>query len=437
MPDALALAAAIAQGQLTATQLVETTLQHIQQRDPELNCFTEVFFERARHQAQRLDQSRQNGDPLGPLAGVPFGVKNLFDVQGYPTLAGSRINRDLPCAQSDAVVIQRLQAAGAILVGSQNMDEYAYGFTTENHHYGPTHNPHDPSRSAGGSSGGSAAAVAAGFVPFSLGSDTNGSVRVPAALCGIYGLKPTFGLIPRTGMFPFVHSLDHVGIFTRSIRDLHLLLGILTNQHPEPLPTAPPELRLGILGGYFRQNAWDEALAAVDHLAQALGIQQSYELPHADIARAAAFVITASEGGSLHQDRLRQRPQDFDPATRDRLLAGSLVPAAWIDRAHRFRAWFRAEVQKLWQEVDLLLAPATPYPAPLLGQNTITVHGEEVLVRPNLGIFTQPISFIGLPVLTYPVWLGALPLGVQLIAPPHREHTLLHLAQHLENLLKK
>lgn len=430
MPDAIALATAVSQGEISATHLIETTLHTIANHNPELNCFTRLYPERALAQAQAIDQARQAGDPLGPLAGVPFGVKDLFAVQGYPTLAGSRINRDLAPAPADAWVIQRLQRAGAILVGSQNMDEYAYGFVTENAHYGCTRNPHDPTRSAGGSSGGSAAAVAADLVPFSLGSDTNGSVRVPAALCGIYGLKPTFGLIPRQGMFPFVHSLDHVGIFARTSRDLDLLLHLLSPRDPQAELSWP--WRIGVLGGYFRQQAWEIALAAVDQVAQALPTSHTVELPYPDLARAAAFLITAAEGGSLHLERLRQRPQDFDPATRDRLLAGALLPAAWVDRARRVRTWLSREVSQLWQQVDILLAPATPYPAPLLGQQTILVGGEEVLVRPNLGIFTQPISFLGLPALTYPVWLGELPLGVQLIAPPYQEQRLLQLATHLE-----
>jgi len=156
------------------------------------------------------------GAALPPLAGVPYAVKNLFDVQGLTTLAGSRINRDRPPAKQDAVLVARMRAAGAVLLGALNMDEYAYGFTTENTHYGPTRNPHDPSRTAGGSSGGSAAAVAAGLVPIALGSDTNGSIRVPSSLCGIFGLKPTYGRLSRSGTYPFVASLDHLGPFARS-----------------------------------------------------------------------------------------------------------------------------------------------------------------------------------------------------------------------------
>ncbi|GAB4213355.1 MAG: AtzE family amidohydrolase [Synechococcales cyanobacterium] len=437
--DATATAESIRSGEQSASHVVQKTLEWIEQRDPELNCFTEVLTARALAQAEQIDRNRAAGQPLGVLAGVPFGVKNLFDVHGIPTLAGSRIQQDTPAATTDALVIQRLTAAGAVLVGAQNMDEYAYGFTTENHHYGATHNPHALDRVAGGSSGGSAAAVAAGLVPVSLGSDTNGSVRVPAALCGIYGLKPTYGLIPRTGMFPFVHSLDHVGFFANSVRDVGLILRVLTDRDPDsdPAPSGIDDLKIATLGGYFRQSAWPEALAAVDQVSAALAVSHTVEFPEAALARSAAFILTASEGGSLHLERLRERPQDFDPATRDRLMAGSLLPAPWITQAHRVRSWCRQQMQQLWQEVDVLLAPATPYPAPLIGQSTITVDGQEILVRPNLGLFTQPISFLGLPVLTVPVLTGSLPLGVQLIAPPHQEVRLLRVAAHLAQVWER
>jgi amidase/aspartyl-tRNA(Asn)/glutamyl-tRNA(Gln) amidotransferase subunit A len=184
-------------------ETVERSLAAIRVGDGALNAFTAVLERRARATAK---QQRR-----GPLAGVPFAVKNLFDVKGLVTLAGSKIQRDAPPAKRDAPLIARLEAAGAVLVGTLNMDEYAYGFSTENSHYGPTRNPHNPEHVAGGSSGGSAAAVAAGMVPLTLGTDTNGSIRVPAAFCGIWGLKPTFGRLSREGVFPFANSLDHTG----------------------------------------------------------------------------------------------------------------------------------------------------------------------------------------------------------------------------------
>jgi AtzE family amidohydrolase len=219
-PDARTLTAALQRGETTAIAIVETTLATIAQRDSTLNCFTTVTAERALAQAAQVDAALAAGQSVGPLAGVPFAVKNLFDIAGEVTLAGSTINREQPPAQNDATAIARLEAAGAILIGALNMDEYAYGFVTVNHHYGATPNPHDPQRVAGGSSGGSAAAVAAGLVPLTLGSDTNGSIRVPAGLCGVYGLKPTYGRLSRAGAYLFSASLDHIGPLARSVWDI-------------------------------------------------------------------------------------------------------------------------------------------------------------------------------------------------------------------------
>jgi AtzE family amidohydrolase len=339
-----------------------------------------------------------------------------------------------------------MEAAGAVLLGALNMDEYAYGFTTENSHYGPTRNPHDPARIAGGSSGGSAAAVAAGLVPLSLGSDTNGSIRVPAALCGVYGLKPTFGRLSRRGTTPFVHSLDHVGPFARTVRDLALVYDALQGHDPkDPVsadrsvePVSPglegqrPSLRVGLLGGWFKENASPEAICATELVASRLQARKA-ELPGAKAARAAAFCLTGAEGGSLHLADLRARPDDFDPATRDRLIAGALQPAHVLARAQRVRRWFLEQALELLEEFDILLAPATPFSATPIGQATTKLGGEEVSVRANLGLYTQPISFIGLPVLTAPVIKkGALPMGVQMIAAPWREDLLMRAAAWLE-----
>src|SRR5579863_6362144 len=220
--SAAEIARAVSTGELSAAEVIEQTLLVIRMRDPVLNCFTAVTAERAAARARTVDLDRRSHKPLGALAGVPFAVKNLFDVAGLPTLAGSRINRSRGPATRDAVLIERLEGAGAILVGALNMGEYAYDFTGENVHDGPSRNPHDLTRMTGGSSGGSAGAVAGGLVPLALGSDTNGSIRVPSSFCGIFGLKPTYGRLSRARSFPFVASFDHLGPFARHVEDLAL-----------------------------------------------------------------------------------------------------------------------------------------------------------------------------------------------------------------------
>jgi amidase/aspartyl-tRNA(Asn)/glutamyl-tRNA(Gln) amidotransferase subunit A len=383
------------------------------------------------------------------LLGVPFAVKNLFDVAGVTTRAGSKVERGKPPATHDGPLVARLEAAGAVLVGALNMDEYAYGFTTENSHDGPTRNPHDPARVAGVSSGGSAAAVAAGQVPLTLGSDTNGSIRVPASLCGIFGLKPTYGRLPRNGSYPFVDSLDHLGPFARNARDLALAYDAIqggdardaacAQRRFEPtlsvLSNGVDDLRIATLDGYFEEQAGPEARAAVLRVAEALCVHRSCSLPEVARARAAAFLITNAESGALHLPDLRTRAADFEPLSRDRFLAGALLPAAWVLQAQRLRRWFALRAAELFREVDVLIAPATPCVAQPMGTEWLTINGQRLPARPSMGLLTQPISFIGLPVCAVPVW-GChenLPIGVQIIAAPWREDLVLRVAHHLHN----
>jgi AtzE family amidohydrolase len=444
------IAAAVRSGGASASAMVEASLARIAAIDPALNAFTDVVGERARIRAAALDKRLGDGDGTSdalPLAGVPFAVKNLFDVAGVTTRAGAKIEREKAPAAVDATLVARLERAGAILVGALNMDEYAYGFTTENSHDGPTRNPHDLARLAGGSSGGSAAAVAAGQVPISLGSDTNGSIRVPASLCGVFGLKPTYGRLPRNGSYPFVASLDHLGPFARSARDLALVYDALQGaDRNDPACVdrgieataatidAPIDgLRIAVLGGWFRELADGSARAAVDCVATALRAHREVELPEVERARAAAFLITNAEGGALHLADLRARAADFEPLSRDRFLAGALLPAAWIVQAQRLRRWFALRVAEILRDVDVLIAPATPCVAPTIGSESIEVHGRRLPTRPSLGLLTQPISFIGLPVCAVPVWgcHATMPIGVQLIAAPWREDRVLRVAHHL------
>jgi aspartyl-tRNA(Asn)/glutamyl-tRNA(Gln) amidotransferase subunit A len=300
----------------------------------------------------------------------------------------------------------------------------------------------------GGSSGGSGGAVGGGLVPIALGSDTNGSIRVPSSFCGIFGLKPTYGRLSRARSFPFVASLDHLGPFARSAGDLALAYDAMqgpdaddaacTTRPAEPvaalLAQGIGDLRVAIAGGYFQNNVFPEAVEAVARLAKALGATRTVEIPEAARARAAAYVITTTEGASLHLDRLRKRAGDFDPAVRDRLLAGAMIPAPLVDRAQKFRRWYRARVLELFRTVDVILAPATPCVAPKLGQVNFVLDGVQMPVRANIGIHTQPISFIGLPVVAVPVPLEPMPIGVQIIAAPWREDIALRVAHALERI---
>ncbi|MFM9880793.1 MAG: AtzE family amidohydrolase [Burkholderiaceae bacterium] len=440
-----ALLAEITAGHASAREVLQDCITRIASSNSQVNSFTDTTFERAFAEADAVDQRRLRGLPLPPLAGMPYAVKNLFDMKGVVTRAGSKINREQAPATQDAFLVQCMQAAGAVLLGGLNMDEYAYGFTTENSHDGACHNPHDLARSAGGSSGGSGAAVAAGQVPVALGSDTNGSIRVPASLCGVWGLKPTFGRLSRRGTYPFVHNLDHLGPLANSVEHLAWVYDAL--QAPDTLdpgcharavqPTSAQlmrgidGLRIGLLDGYFHDNAGPSAHAAVQQAARSLGAVEAAQWPDAALARAAAFITSASEGGSLHLGDLRTRAADFEPLSVDRFIAGALQPVAWYLQAQRFRRSYRDKVNALFKQWDILLAPATPVAAPLLGTEWLQINGTQHPCRPALGLLTQPISFAGCPVVAAPLWpesTGGLPIGVQIISAPWREDLALRAA---------
>ncbi|MEI7446621.1 MAG: AtzE family amidohydrolase [Burkholderiales bacterium] len=382
----------------------------------------------------------------------------MFDVAGLVTLAGSRIEAERPDAApaaSDATAVVRLEAAGAILVGALNMDEYAYGFTTENTHYGACRNPHDTARMAGGSSGGSGAAIAAGLVPITLGTDTNGSIRVPASLCGTFGLRPTFGRLSRGGSFPFVFSLDTIGPLARSVRELALAYdamqgpdgrdpGCAQRAREPALPALRGDaaanlegLRIARLGGWFEDMASPEAVAAVDDAVAAIGAHAGVtraDWPDAELGRGAAFVITAAEGGALHLDDLRHRYALMEPHSRARFLAGALAPAAWVHRAHRVRRAYVERVDALFADHDVLLAPATPVTAPRIGDDWIEVRGRKLPSRASMGVLTQPVSAAGLPVAAVPIRRTGMPMAIQVIAAPWREDHALRVAAALEQM---
>jgi len=420
-------AQAVRSGATKALDIVERAILELQRANASINAVTRFLQDRARSEASRVDAIVAKGGDPGPLAGVPYGVKDLFDVAGLPTTGGSRVHAMAEPAMRDAEAIERLTGAGAILVATLNMDEFAYGFATINDLHGTTRNPHDTQRLAGGSSGGSAAVVAAGLLAFSLGSDTNGSVRVPAALTGIFGLKPTHGDLPLTGVFPFAESFDDVGHFARSVADMAAVWEVLTGRSVDWSGELP---RIARLGGRFAQNADLDMITAMAQIAPGA---PEISLPDIARARSAAFLITAYEGGRLHRDALAQEAMAFDPQVRDRLLAGALLPDEVAQEAYAFREDFLARLEGLMADCDVMLAPATPCVAPPVDDPRIMIDGEMRSARSDLGIHTQPISFTGLPSMAVPLARpGQLPLGLQLIGRRGGEQALFRLAARLE-----
>ena len=425
---AAAIAEAVRNGRRSALSVAEDAIARIRLRDGAIGAVTRLLEDRALAEARAVDTVVAAGGDPGPLAGVPYGVKDLFDVVGLPTTAGAAMRRDAVPASADAEAVARMRAAGAVLVATLNMDEFAYGFATVNAAFGTTHNPYDIDRLAGGSSGGSAAAVAAGMLPLTLGSDTNGSVRVPAALCGIYGLKPAHGSLPMGGVFPFVDSFDDIGPFATSIADLKLAWRVLGG-----VDGGAGQARVARLGGWFEANMVPELGKAIDRLDAHLGGLARVELAQVDRARSAAFLMTAAEGGARHLPELRRRPLEFDPATRDRLMAGAMLPTAHYLAAQAFRETFRTAVNALFEHNDVLIAPCVGEVAPRIDDPFISVDGARLPARAHLGRLTQPLNFIGLPVIAVPLFRpGKLPLGLQLVGTPGREGALFALAERLE-----
>jgi AtzE family amidohydrolase len=432
------IAAAVRAGAITASAVVDAALTRIEAHNPAINAFTALAAARARERALQLDQSLGDGLPSGELAGVPFGVKAMVDVAGLTTTAGSALYLDTPPAARDAAVVRALEAAGAVCVGALNMDEFGMGGTTENACFGPTHNPHDLARTSGGSSGGCAAAVAAGMVPLAIGSDGLGSIRLPASLCGVYGLRPTRGLISDEGVLGAGGTIATIGPLARSAADVARCLRALRTekvvQPPEShVPGIP--IRLATAGGYFRQGLDQEVADAVERVTHALGITREIEFPQPRLARAAATLVNASESAEGKLDALRHRLDAFDPSTRERFLAHALIPVQWYLHAQRFRCWHIAEVMRIFDEIDVLVVPATPCIAPPLGTPTLRIGGTELPTGPALGWFTQPLAGTDCPALTVPIARpGHLPIGIQLFGPPGREDLLLRIAAQLEVL---
>lgn len=448
--SAVAIAREVRAGRRSAIEVVRDALDAIERENSRLNAFHQVFADAALAHAARIDRLVASGRDPGPLAGVPFAAKSLFDIAGQVTIAGAIARRDMPPARTDAFVVAKLREAGAVLAGTTHMDELACGATGVNPHFGPVRNPHDLQRMTGGSSSGSAAAVAAGLVPISLGSDTNGSIRAPAALCGVWGIKPTFGRVSRTGCVPYADSLDCVGGFATNVADMaalyESLLGIDEADarqarypaEPRCEPASGQALRVGLLGGFFSAYASEDAWKAVQRVGEQLQAIRTLDVPESEMqqVRSAATILSNVEVAAAHQGLLGMNGEALSPRLRTRLLAGALCADAWYRKALDYQTMFRARMAALFDDFDILLAPCTPFAAPELSHTSVTVNGHQLDAATHLGVLTQPISFAGLPVVTVPMMgRGGLPVGVQLIGRPFAEAMCIRAAREVEQAL--
>jgi aspartyl-tRNA(Asn)/glutamyl-tRNA(Gln) amidotransferase subunit A len=432
-----AVARRIATGEVSPIEVVDAILERVDALEPSLNTFI-WRNPGTRSEAERADQAVRQGGRVGPLHGVPLTIKDLILTRDAPTTAGSRIFGEGVRSRRDAPVVRRLRRAGAILLGKTNLHEIAMGVTTANEHFGPTRNPWDPTRIPGGSSGGSAAALAAGFGYGSVGTDTRGSIRIPAACCGVTGLKPTYGLVPTQDVIPLSWSLDHVGPMTRSVEDAAVLLGVMAGGRARlerwlaAADSAPERLRLGLCHYYLREldPAIEGSVADAITLLERAGHRLAeVEIAGLTNAHAASGVITGAEAYAFHEEHLREQPEGFGPLVRGRLEQAASLTAVQLVRAERTRREMGAAFARGFDVVDCLIGATVPAFPPRIGDTTVR-HGDRE--EPVLEAFTRlnsPQNMAGIPALVLPCGFGpdGLPVGLQLIAAAGREDLLLRL----------
>ena len=441
----------ISSRELSPVELIQTHLDRIDHTDARLNSFITLMSDSALEAAREAENSISSGGYMGPLHGIPIGLKDLYYTKGVRTTIGSKILRDF-VPDRDAAVTEKFNAAGAIIIGKLQMHEFAFGPTSVNPHDGPARNPRDVERVTGGSSGGSGSSVASGQVMGALGSDTGGSVRIPSALCGIVGLKPTFGRVSRYGVYPLSWSLDTVGPMTRTVRDTALIMNVIAGYDPRDpwsadrpaedytrhLDTGVEGLRIGVPREYFFDLIDKDVRQAFDHASavlQRLGAHvEEVSIPILERSLAISGNIMMPEAAAVHIEHLRQRPDDIGDDVRDRLVTGALTPATDYVVAQRARTLFNRELADAMTDFDLLIAPTVPMGAPPIGQGSVTVDGatqETTAVLPRL---TRPFNICGLPTVTVPCGFTSegLPTGLQIAGRAFDEATVLRAAQAYE-----
>ena len=421
--------------EITAEQVTEDCLQRIDADNRRLNAFITVMADQARRQAREADRELSAGHDRGPLHGVPISIKDLIDIRGVPTTAASRV-REGHVAERDAPSIVHLRQAGAILIGKTNLHEFAFGTTSEDSAFGPVRNPHDPSRSPGGSSGGSAASIVAGMALASIGSDTGGSIRIPAAACGTVGLKPSHGEVSIEGVVPMSRTFDHIGPLTQTVADAalvyHALLGDPVALPPAPMPASG--LRLVVPRKYFCDILDDDVRArfesSLDRLRGAGVRIDEIEIHHADDIVPIYFHISFADAATYHAATLETLGDRYTEPVRSRLEAGLYIQAQDYVRALAGREVLRREVDAALAQHDALVLPAMPIAAPPIGATTVMVSGSEQPVRAMMLRLTQLFNVTGHPALAVPCGMtrAGLPCSVQLVGCRMQTDALLRVA---------
>jgi aspartyl-tRNA(Asn)/glutamyl-tRNA(Gln) amidotransferase subunit A len=445
----LETAAALRRREISSAELTAAALERIERLNPATNAMQTVMAEAARERAKQADEELARGEGRGPLHGIPVAVKDLFFTKGVRTTGGSRLFED-HVPDHDAAVVESLRAGGAVLIGKTGMHELAYGITSSNPHFGAVRNPWDRDRIPGGSSGGSGAAVAAGMVAMAMGSDTGGSIRIPASYCGVVGLKPTYGRVSRYGAMPLGFSLDHMGPLTNSVRDAGAVLNVIAGYDPRDessshrpvenyVPNIEPSLdglRIGMPENYYFERLdaeVDTAVRAAFHTAAERGAKiVPLRMPDIDAINTVARLILLAEASAVLEPHLDQRDR-FGADVLALLDQGRLVPATDYINAQRLRRSMQREFAALWSRVDCLFTPTTPITAPRIGETTVTVGGESQEVRLASTRLVRAINLLGLPALSIPCGADhhGLPIGLQIVGPPFGEALILRVAQAL------
>ena len=429
-------------GETSSTQVVEDCLRRIDADNPRLNAFIQILAEDARRQAAEADRELANGVDRGPLHGVPVSVKDVFDIAGTVTTAASRVREGI-VASRDALAVTRLRRAGAVIVGKTNLHEFAFGTTNEDSAFGPARNPLDDTRSPGGSSGGSAASIVAGMALATLGTDTGGSIRIPAAACGLVGLKPGYDELPADGVVPLSRTLDHVGPLTATVTDAWHMLHALRDRAPaKPLSVTPVRsLRLGVPRQYFCDVLDDDVrcafATALDTLRSEGATLAEVDVPHASLIASIYLHIVFGDAAAYHADALDTMPDKYTPNVRLRLEMARYVTAEDYVRALDGRRVLRREVDSSLSGIDALVLPTLPIVAPPIGVVTVQIGERHEPVRNLMLRLTQLFNLTGHPAITLPCGASAsgLPCGLQLVGVTGQTDNLLHLAAGVEQTL--
>ncbi len=445
------LSEAIKRREVSSVEITKSLLDRIDKTNGAINAYVSIAADEALTAARAMDEALSAGYYFGPLHGIPVSVKDLYETKGLRTAGGGRIlANNVP--DEDATSVARLRRGGAVIVGKTNTHEYAYGYTTENPHYGATRNPWDTTRIAGGSSGGSGAAVAAGSAVVALGTDTGGSIRVPSSFCGITGLKPTYGRVSRKGVLPLSWSLDHAGPMVRSASDVAIVMNVMAGDDPAdpasadvPVPNFASRLnrdirglRMGIPKNHFFDRIDPEVLKAVQvaiKVLEGLGaISIEVNFPHMEQAVSAWLAILLAEASSIHERDIRQRPADYGEDVRLYLEEGELVAAGRYLKGQRIRRLLVEGFRETMAGVDVVITPATAVPATKLGESVVTIDGEEEELFRILARISSPFDMTGLPALALPCGLTkrGLPVGLQIVGHPFAEDVVLQVGHAFE-----